>query len=161
MCIRDRFNADGSVLSTATYPIAGIGPSIVAVDLNKDGVPDLAATETDPSGQGNLVVLLGKGDGTFRPPAKFAAGVYAFYLATADFNGDGAPDIAITNLPSTATGAGQVSVCLLYTSRWNIGLSQCARNTEKDESWSAHHAILIAGSRNRKKQSARSYSAAD
>jgi uncharacterized protein (TIGR03437 family) len=106
------FNADGSVLSTATYPIAGIGPSIVAVDLNKDGVPDLAATETDPSGQGNLVVLLGKGDGTFRPPAKFAAGVYAFYLATADFNGDGAPDIAITNLPSTATGAGQVSVLL-------------------------------------------------
>src|ERR1035438_9541450 len=105
-------NADGSVLSTATYPIAGIGPSIAAVDLNKDGVLDLAATETDPSGKGNLVVLLGKGDGTFRPPAKFAAGVYAFYLATADFNGDGAPDIAITNLPSTATGAGQVSVLL-------------------------------------------------
>ncbi len=104
--------ADGSGLSSVTYPVSGIGPSIAAVDLNKDGILDLAATETDPSGQGNLIVLLGKGDGTFQPPAKFAAGLYAFYLATGDFNGDGAPDVAITNSPATATGGGQISVLL-------------------------------------------------
>jgi hypothetical protein len=105
------YNADGTTLSSAFYPVPGIGPSLLAADFNGDGFADLAATETDPSGQGNVVILLGKGDGTFQAPAKFPAGMYAYYLATADFNGDGAPDLAVTN-NSSATGASTVSVLL-------------------------------------------------
>jgi len=105
-------NADGSVLSTATYPVTGIGPSITAADFNNDGKLDVAVTATNASGKGSLVILLGKGDGTFQSPTQFPAGLYAFYLATADFNRDGALDMAITNSPATAAGAGQVSVLL-------------------------------------------------
>src|SRR5262249_32136542 len=41
---------------------------------------------------GNLSVLLGNGDGTFRAPITFPA-VFPFSLVVADFNGDVAPDL--------------------------------------------------------------------
>jgi len=104
------YNADGTTLSSAFYPVPGIGPSLLAADFNGDGFADLAATETDASGQGNVVVLLGKGDGTFQAPAKFPAGMYAYYLATADFNGDGSTDLAVTN--NSIGSASTVSVLL-------------------------------------------------
>lgn len=105
------YNSNQTILSTATYPVAGIGPSIVAVDFNGDGYVDLAVTENDPSGQGNVVVLLGNGSGAFGPAAKFPAGPgYAFYLATGFFNSDNAPDLAVTNSP--VQGAGSVSMLL-------------------------------------------------
>src|SRR5271165_3355206 len=109
------FNADGTILSTSSYPISGMGPSILTADFNGDGVPDLAVTENDASGQGNVVVLLGKGDGTFGPPAKFPTGPvgpFAFYLATGDFNGDGNADLAVTNEPSAIGTAGNVAALL-------------------------------------------------
>jgi FG-GAP-like repeat len=111
------FNADGTVLSTATIPVAGIGASILTADFNGDGLADLAVTEEDASGQGNVVVLLGKGNGTFGPPTKFPTGpigsLFAvFYLATGDFNGDGHADLAVTNVPSAIGAAGAVAVLL-------------------------------------------------
>src|SRR5271165_891718 len=109
------FNADGTILSTSSYPVSGIGASILTADFNGDGVADLAVTENDASGQGNVVVLLGKGDGTFGPPAKFPTGPigpFAFYLDTGDFNGDGHADLAVTNEPSAIGTAGNVAVLL-------------------------------------------------
>lgn len=60
--------------------------SLTAGDVNGDGKLDIVAAE------GNLIVLIGNGDGTFKPPAT--------YLSTplrrpiiADLNGDSAPDI--------------------------------------------------------------------
>jgi uncharacterized protein (TIGR03437 family) len=105
-------NSDGTTSSTATYPVAGVGPSILTADFNGDGFADLAITETDPSGQGNVVILLGKGNGTFGPATKFPAGPYAFYVATGDFNGDGSADLAVTNSPSSIGTASTVSVLL-------------------------------------------------
>jgi hypothetical protein len=108
-------NADGTTLSASSYPISGIGPSVLSADFNGDGFTDLAVTENDPSGQGNVVVLLGKGNGTFGPPAKYPAGPigpFAFYLATGDFNGDGHADLAVTNEPSAIGTAGTVAVLL-------------------------------------------------
>ena len=106
------FKSDGTMLATSSYPVSGIGASILSADFNGDGFADLAMTETDSSGQGNVVILLGKGDGTFGTPAKFPAGPYAFYLATGDFNGDGSADLAVTNTPSTSGTANTVSVLL-------------------------------------------------
>jgi hypothetical protein len=42
-------------------------------------------------------VLLGNGDGTFRPKTDFFTGSEPIYVTTADFNFDGNPDLAIAN----------------------------------------------------------------
>ncbi len=109
-------NADGTTLSTSSYLIPGVGPSIVSADFNGDKFADLAVTETDPSGQGNVVILLGKGDGTFGTQSKYpagpGAGFYGFYLATGDFNRDGVPDLAVTNSAAKIGSNTTVSVLL-------------------------------------------------
>ena len=43
-------------------------------------------------------VLLGRGDGTLSPPRSFPAGLDPFDVVSADFNGDGIPDLVVTNI---------------------------------------------------------------
>src|SRR5207253_2094794 len=61
--------------------------------------PDLAVADGG-SGlvDGNtLSILLGKGDGTFKDVQRYAAGSHASFVAVADFNRDGIPDLAVAN----------------------------------------------------------------
>ncbi len=106
-----------TTLSSNLYAVASLGRNIVTGDFNGDGVPDLAvtqgpfATSANPFPQGNVVILLGKRDGTFGQPVTFPAGpIYNSYLATADFNGDGVADLALTH--TVSKGAGRVGVLL-------------------------------------------------
>jgi hypothetical protein len=93
-------NGDGSFNVAPTYP-AGYDPEFVAVgDLNGDGIPDLAVANgygSDLGGRGHLSVLLGNGDGTFRAGSTVAAGLGNNFVAVADLNGDGKPDIIMTS----------------------------------------------------------------
>jgi hypothetical protein len=41
-------------------------------------------------------VLLGRGDGTFRPRRDYPVGLYASRVLAADLNGDGRPDLALS-----------------------------------------------------------------
>jgi hypothetical protein len=75
-------------------------------DFNGDGIADLAvANETSAS----VSVLLGKGDGSFRPPVNYPVGVKPMSVAVADFNGDGNLDFAVTDY---INGFGTVSIFL-------------------------------------------------
>src|SRR5262249_9133055 len=56
--------------------------------------PDLAVSN---SGSANVSVLLGNGDGSFQAARSFGAGSNAWSVAVGDFNGDGTPDLAVTN----------------------------------------------------------------
>ena len=82
------------------YP-TGPGPFSIAVgDFNRDGIPDLAVVNhgADEVGVANsLSVLLGNGDGTFQAQSLYGVGWGPATVITADFNGDGKPDLAVAN----------------------------------------------------------------
>jgi hypothetical protein len=68
-------------------------------DLNGDGIPDLV-TANDTLGGCLVSVLLGNGDGTFQGAMSYVASTVTYdfgFVAVADFNGDGIPDIAVAN----------------------------------------------------------------
>ena len=66
---------------------------ISAVDLNHDGVLDLVVGNTGNGGPGSISVLLGNGDGTFRPAILLPLEASALTMTVNDFNGDGFADI--------------------------------------------------------------------
>jgi hypothetical protein len=94
-------NGDGTFGKPQTFAVDN-GPTAVAIgDFNGDGKPDLAVTNdgnTNARGSYNTVsVLLGNGDGTFRPQQAFATGVTPVSVAVTDLDGDGTPDLAVAN----------------------------------------------------------------
>jgi hypothetical protein len=62
-------------------------------DFNGDGNPDIAVIHfwTD-----NLVILLGRGDGSFQSPVSYPLGGSGNSIIVADFNNDGIGDIAVS-----------------------------------------------------------------
>ena len=88
---------DGTFEAQQNYP-TGPRPSAVAIgDFNRDGKPDLAATNNNV-GQGNTVsVLLGNGNGIFNPKQDYLTGVSPKDIVAGDFNRDGKLDLAVAN----------------------------------------------------------------
>jgi hypothetical protein len=94
--------ADGTFAAPIASP-AGASPSIAASgDFNRDRKVDLAVANPDPNseeGMGRMAILLGRGNGRFRPPRQF--GVVPFvegppHVAAADFDRDGHQDLALS-----------------------------------------------------------------
>jgi Bacterial Ig-like domain (group 3)/FG-GAP-like repeat len=68
-----------------------------AGDLNKDGITDLVTSNSWVDGlQPAVLVLLGKGDGTFHPAIPQDVFQNPMHLSLADFNHDGKLDVAAT-----------------------------------------------------------------
>jgi hypothetical protein len=109
----------GTPLSSAVGADKSVTVSIKAVDLNGDGKLDLVFVNSGQPGSSidnTVSVLLGRGDGTFRPQQTFPTGLFPVDVEVADFNGDGKPDLAVANqicaLTASSCGAGSVSVLL-------------------------------------------------
>ena len=64
------------------------------IDWNGDGNLDLVYVNSEI---GALAIMLGKGDGTVSAPLEFGATEYAWGMALADVNNDGAVDVLVGN----------------------------------------------------------------
>jgi hypothetical protein len=97
-------NGDGTFKSGVSYPSGGqTAYSVVVADVNADGKPDLIVANSCSTGDvyctsGTVGVLLGNGDGTFRPVVIYGSGgQYPTSVVVADVNNDGKPDLMVSN----------------------------------------------------------------
>jgi len=89
----------GGVAATMNLP--AVQPNAVVIgDFNRDGKPDLASAGgplNEFPTPGTLSIRIGNGDGSFAAPTNYTTGVFPLSAVTADFNGDGNPDLAVAN----------------------------------------------------------------
>jgi hypothetical protein len=98
---------NGTFRAVVGYPAGGYeAESIAVADVNGDGKLDLLVANycgTAPNSSNNCLssgvvgVLLGNGDGTFQTAKAYASGYFPAYIAVADVNGDGKPDLLVAN----------------------------------------------------------------
>ncbi len=116
-------NGDGTFQSPISTNTEDNGPSLISVgDFNLDGKPDVVVSDL-----GGVSLLVGNGDGTFQAPMKFFAPVGAYAMAVADFDANGAADLAVggggpggTVLLLNAAGT-NAPAALLSTASFNFG----------------------------------------
>jgi len=87
---------DGSFLQKAIYEYGDTPTAVVAADVNEDSLPDLVVTHGGKMSS-SVVVFLGNGDGTFRPPVAYKTGHSPLNVSVLDLNGDRHQDLLVVN----------------------------------------------------------------
>jgi uncharacterized membrane protein len=125
-------NGNGTFKSVVNYPAANSPFNVVAADMNDDGRLDIVVsnwgTPNAASNDGAVTVLLGKGNGTFRPAQTFSSGgAEAPSVAVADVNKDGRPDIVLACVADTLnqSSSGVVTV-LINDTKGTPGFAESA-----------------------------------
>jgi hypothetical protein len=95
-------NGDGTFKSPVSYDSGGVAYTVAVADFNGDGKLDVVVANPDlyPRGDrfaGNLGVLLGNGDGTFKKVTTYFEGTWPGWVGALDLNSDGAPDLVSVN----------------------------------------------------------------
>jgi Bacterial Ig-like domain (group 3)/FG-GAP-like repeat len=100
-------NGNGTFQPAVTYDSGGdYAVSVAVADVNSDGSPDLLVGNCGADECGNFIsgtvdVLLGNGDGTFKPAVTYnSGGNEVNSVALADVNGDGKLDLLVANWDS-------------------------------------------------------------
>ena len=111
-------NADGTLQQGVNYfPAKSTSTMqyVAVADFNGDGKLDIAVTDTQ---NGIVQIFTGNGDGTFTAAAgsSFATDTAAspnpVGIVTADFNGDGKPDLAIINNHGSPASSANVGILI-------------------------------------------------
>ncbi len=91
-------NGTGGFGAMQTYEVGWQPLSMAVGDFNGDGNADLAVTNENFGTEYRTVsILLGDGHGSFAPQTTFNTNAIAYSVGAADFNGDGAIDLAVLN----------------------------------------------------------------
>ncbi|MFA5939954.1 MAG: VCBS repeat-containing protein [Sinimarinibacterium sp.] len=104
-------NGDGSFVEAPPVPATTVALALLVADFDGDAIPDMAVTETSPTletpavlgeASGNLLhgevhILLGNGDGTFRPTDAYPIGALSELIRYGDLDEDGNKDLVIFN----------------------------------------------------------------
>ncbi len=80
------------LLNISKYGTGSGSQSVAVGDFNGDGMLDLAVANLYSN---TVSVLLGKGDGTFKPKVDYPTGLNPASVAVGDFNGDGRVDLVV------------------------------------------------------------------
>jgi hypothetical protein len=102
-------NGDGTFKPAVGYSPGQYPRDVIVADSNGDGIPDLVVTNlginvggaefaAEGYQPGSVAVMLGNGDGTFQNPITYNPFDFPGWTAIGDFNGDGSPDLATTQV---------------------------------------------------------------
>src|SRR6185437_7832279 len=89
--------------ATSLNPVASLPLAIATGDFNGDGFTDEAVTS---SGKNAVSILLGTGDGNFKPAVNYPVGADPVAIVAGDFNHDGHLDLAVLNSNPNKSGVG-------------------------------------------------------
>jgi hypothetical protein len=100
-------NGDGTFGAAIAFAVGPSPATASAADFNGDGALDLAVPNWGWNTGNTVSLLLGHGNGSFHPAQTLLAGRGVLGVAAEDLNGDGRPDLALSNF-----GGDSVSVLL-------------------------------------------------
>jgi hypothetical protein len=105
---------NGTFAPFTAYPAWNYANSIVAVDLDGDGYLDIAnCNDYSSQSHTNVQVLLNNKMGGLAAPVGYNASTWNGWITSADFNGDGKPDIVTTSYANGFNGmTGNINVFL-------------------------------------------------
>ncbi len=95
-------NGDGTFQPQTNYGSVLDATSAAIADFDRDGNLDIAVN-IDEGPSGYVVVMLGNGDGTFKPAQFYEVGL-AGAIVAGDLNGDGIPDLLVNSSGETFSG---------------------------------------------------------